>query len=73
MEISEDILEEARTILSQDGVQLPAQIKHAPVFYVAEGADNSVMAFGAIKHNGKVFKIGPMKMLINMQKLPGKG
>lgn len=58
MEISEDILEEARAILSQDGVQLTAQIKHAPVFYVAEGTDKSVMAFGTIKHKEKWFKIG---------------
>jgi hypothetical protein len=59
--ISKHILEEAHIILSQDGVELPAQIKCAPVFYVAEGTDNSVMAFGAINHNGKTFKIGTMR------------
>lgn len=45
MEISEDILEEARAILSQDGIEPPVQIKGAPVLYVAEGGFNMVPRF----------------------------
>jgi len=61
IEISPHILDEARTILSREDVELPAQIKSGPAFYVAEGTDDTILAFGAIEHNGKVFKIGSMR------------
>jgi len=62
MELAEFILEEARSILSQEDIKLPAQIKSAPEFYVAEGTDSRVLAFSALKYKDKIFKIGSLKV-----------
>ncbi len=57
MEISKHILDEAKEIL-QKGDSLPAQITSAPSFYVAEKDDDTVHAFGAVRHDGATYKVG---------------
>lgn len=60
IEISKHILNEAEEILHA-GIPLPQQIKSAPAFYVAEGTDRTILAFAALAHKGKSFKIGTKK------------
>lgn len=60
MKISEHILKEAKQIVDR-GDSLPQQITSAPAFFVAEGSDKTILAFGALLHNGKSYKIGTQK------------
>ena len=63
MELSKHIIEEAEELL-QGGASptLPIQLSSAPVFYMATGDDEIVMAFVAFIHAGAVYKIGPKKI-----------
>lgn len=60
IEISKHIRTEAEDLL-RAGAPLPQQIKSAPEFYVAEATDKSILAFAALTHEGKRFKIGTKK------------
>lgn len=60
MELTNEIKEQAK-ILIQQGAALPAQIKVAPHFYVAQHEDSSIRAFGSVEVDGAFFKIGTMK------------
>ena len=60
MQISEHIKTEAVSLL-ETGQKLPAQIASAPMFYVAEVNDSSILAFSSLKHGEKEYKIGTFK------------
>ena len=61
IELADHILTESRSLLTQGRLKLPMQLPSSPVFYLAEAEDESVMAFGAISHEGVTYKIGVKK------------
>lgn len=61
MEISNYILEEAKRLLQGGLLTLPAQLPSAPAFYLAEGNDESIIAFTAFKVGDAEYKIGTQK------------
>lgn len=61
MGISLDIVEEAKSILGQSDVVLPAGIKVGgadPVYFVCNIDDASIHAQTTIEYDGKIYKIG---------------
>jgi hypothetical protein len=61
MRLSDHIREEALSIVSR-GLPLPHQLSSAPAFFVASEGDESILAFGAVTHEGSVYKIGPKRV-----------
>lgn len=61
IEITDEIKEEASQLLRGGNAQLPAQLKKARLFFVAEQDDSTVMAFGTLNFEGKIYKIGTVK------------
>ena len=58
MELAPYLLKTAKDILHEQGVEgLPKQHAGSP-FWLATAQDKSVMAFGAIEFDGRVYKIG---------------
>jgi hypothetical protein len=63
MLIEDYIIEEARTLLRQEGTKLPAPIPSAPTFYLARHDDHTIIAFAALQGEDEVeYKIGPKKV-----------
>lgn len=63
MEISEFIIEEAKSLLqASPAVILPVQLPSAPAFYLAAGNDESIIAFTAFTVEAGEYKIGPQKV-----------
>lgn len=64
MNISEDIINEAKRIVKDINNPLPASIKVGgaePVFYVGNIDDDSIVAHTTIGHDNKIYKIGIKK------------
>lgn len=61
IEIANYILRAAKSMLDDGKQALPAQIPEAPTFYAAEQNDQTVLAFGTVLHNGRVYKIGVLR------------
>jgi hypothetical protein len=57
LEITDEIKKEAEISL-EENKKLPIELAEAPGFWLAEGDDNSVTAFGAVRFQGKSYKIG---------------
>jgi hypothetical protein len=58
IEINEHILEEARALLEQPNIKLPAPICEFPGLWLASGNDRTVHAVAALLYNGAYYKVG---------------
>jgi hypothetical protein len=61
MRVSQHIIDEAKEIVLRQS-ELPQPISSAPLFLVALGTDDSVLAFSAFELDGSVYKIGPARV-----------
>lgn len=61
MEMAQHIIEEAKRLLQSGRNVFPVQITSAPEFFLAPEEDGSILAFGALHHDGKVYKLGVKK------------
>lgn len=62
MELAPYLLEAAKDILCEEGVEgLPKQLAGSP-FWLATAQDKSVMAFGGIEFEGRASKIGTKRL-----------
>lgn len=61
MELPDYILEEARQAARRaiaGEIVLPAKLSEAPLYWVADGSDGTILAFSAFTLNDRQFKIG---------------
>ena len=59
LEINSDLLQEAKNVVSEKRVRLPAEIPGFPRFFVARANDSSIQAIaGFVTNDGVSFKIG---------------